>query len=317
MRCFEAWEPVEKCFDPSSFECIDFHGLSQIIASLTRESLAEREAEIGNLPWIPTEKDNALAKCRLGLRAWRTKKPMLCLHAVTDEDGHPLENEDKSGRRLCEYWSTSFQAHNEGERHHHKETIPRYVQKAPDDIRWTIDKKEFDELIATKESAPDPDGIPYGLYRYAGGLGLQFLRTQTCSGGWRHPCAICREQKCLYPQVLRRRQQWKDRVITGSPTPVDAVRLRLQDTPRCESLLNWLSDNCEDLREMKVVKYAKYVGTMIGPEGHIDRWTAPRKKIIQHVLKIKRLYQKPGSAAVRRKDPCPFCFRVHWIHICT
>ena len=29
---------------------------------------------------------------------------------------------------------------------------------------------------------------------------------------------------------------------------------------------------------MKIVKYAKYVGTMIGPEGYIHRWTAPRKK---------------------------------------
>ena len=26
---------------------------------------------------------------------------MLCLHAVTDEDGHSLENEDESGSRLC------------------------------------------------------------------------------------------------------------------------------------------------------------------------------------------------------------------------
>ena len=82
MRCCEAWEPVVKCFDPNSFECIDFHGLCQIIASLTRERLAEREAEIGNLPWTQTEKDNALAKCRLGLGACRTEKPMLCFHAV-------------------------------------------------------------------------------------------------------------------------------------------------------------------------------------------------------------------------------------------
>ena len=131
--------------DQCSFECIDFHGLSQIIASLTRERITEREAEICNFPWTQTENYNALAKCRLGLRAWRTKKPMLCLHAVTDEDGHPLENEDKSGRRLCEYWSTIFQARSEGERHHHKETILRYVQKDPDDIRWEIDKNEFDE----------------------------------------------------------------------------------------------------------------------------------------------------------------------------
>ena len=54
-------------------------------------------------------------------------------------------------------------------------------------------------------------------------------------------------------------------------------------TQRCEISINWLSDNCEDFREMQVVKYAKYVGTMIGLDGHIHRWTAPRKKIIQRV----------------------------------
>ena len=99
MRCCAAWEPVGKCFDQCSFECIDFHGLSQIIASLMRERIAEREAAFHNRPWKKTEKDNALAKCRLSLRALCIKKPMLCLHAVTDEDGHPLEDEDESGIR--------------------------------------------------------------------------------------------------------------------------------------------------------------------------------------------------------------------------
>ena len=40
----------------------------------------------------------------------------------------------------------------------------RYVQHAPDDISWTIDQAEFDELLALKkDSAPGPDGIPYGV----------------------------------------------------------------------------------------------------------------------------------------------------------
>ena len=65
--------------------------MSQLVASLARKRVAERGAEICDLPWTQTEKDNALAKCRLELRAWRSKKPMLCLHAVTDEDGQPLE----------------------------------------------------------------------------------------------------------------------------------------------------------------------------------------------------------------------------------
>ena len=46
---------------------------------------------------------------------------------------------------------------------------------------------------------------------------------------------------------------------------------------RRKSFFIWLSDNCEDFREMQVVRYAKYVGTMMGPDGHIHRWTAPRK----------------------------------------
>ena len=176
MRCCEAWEPVGKCFESISFKCIDFHGLSQIIASLTRENLAEREAEMGNLPWAQTETDNALSKCRLGLRAWSAKKPMLCLHAVTDEDGHPLENEDESGKRLCEYWGTIFQARAEDPRHHQYENILRYVQKAPYDIRWVIDKNEIDELMATKkESVLGPDGVPYSFHRCAGGLGSGIL----------------------------------------------------------------------------------------------------------------------------------------------
>ena len=83
-----------------------------------------------------------------------TKKPVLSFSAVTDEEGHPLENEDESGRRLCEYWRTIFQARVEG---------PRHRQQAPDDICWTFHKAEFDDLLALKkDSAPGTDGIPYG-----------------------------------------------------------------------------------------------------------------------------------------------------------
>ena len=41
----------------------------------------------------------------------------------------------------------SFRRAFEGQRHHHCENILRYVQKAPDDIRWVIDKNEFDVLM--------------------------------------------------------------------------------------------------------------------------------------------------------------------------
>ena len=94
---------------------------------------------------------------------------MLILSAVTDEEGHTLENEDESGRRLCEYLGTIFQARHEYPRHYQHGEILRFVQQAPDEA-------EFDDLLALKkDSAPGPDGIPYGVYRCAGGLGSKFL----------------------------------------------------------------------------------------------------------------------------------------------
>ena len=51
-----------------------------------------------------------------------------------------------------------------------------FVQQAPDDINWTLDQAEFDDLLALKkDSAPGPDGIPYRANRCAGGLGSKFL----------------------------------------------------------------------------------------------------------------------------------------------
>ena len=44
-----------------------------------------------------------------------------------------------------------------------------------------------------------------------------------------------------------------------------------------ESCRSLLAANCEEFGEMKIVRYAKYVGTMIGPEGHSHRWTVLRK----------------------------------------
>ena len=95
---------------------------------------------------------------------------MLCLHAVTDEGRNPLEDDDESGIRLRTFGvrSSSHAPRANGTPH---ETILEFVQKAPEDNQWDIDKREFDEMIATKkESAPGPDGIPYSIDRCAGGL---------------------------------------------------------------------------------------------------------------------------------------------------
>ena len=45
-----------------------------------------------------------------------------------------------------------------------------------------------------------------------------------------------------------------------------------------DTLRTWTSENCEEFREMQIFRHAKYVGTMIGPDGHFPRWTAHRQK---------------------------------------
>ena len=67
---------------------------------------------------------------------------------------------------------------------------------------------------------------------------------------------------------------------------------------------------------MQIVRFAMYVGTMIGPDGHIHRWTAPWKN---HPARTENqpFYQKPGRATVRPQDLCTVRVRIHWIHLRT
>ena len=41
----------------------------------------------------------------------------------------------------------------------------------------------------------------------------------------------------------------------------------------CEQLVDWVATNWGEFREMKISKVAKYVGTMIGPDGYLHRRT--------------------------------------------
>ena len=59
------------------------------------------------------------------------------------------------------------------------------------------------------------------------------------------------------------------------------------------SLRTWISENCEEFSEMQVVRHAKYVGTMIGPDGYLHRWAAPRKNCATRV-ENQCFYQKSG-----------------------
>ena len=67
---------------------------------------------------------------------------------------------------------------------------------------------------------------------------------------------------------------------------------------------------CEQFRKMKMVRYAKHVGTTIGPEGHIHRWTTFRMKFIQRIFKNKRIIQKPCKKIVQNYKTMPSRFGI-------
>ena len=54
----------------------------------------------------------------------------------------------------------------------------------------------------------------------------------------------------------------------------------------CAALLGWVATTCPELRDMKSTRTDKFMGTMIGPDGHLHRWNAPRSKFVRAYAKI-------------------------------
>ena len=57
-------------------------------------------------------------------------------------------------------------------------------------------------------------------------------------------------------------------------------------THTCEALSEWTAIYCFDFGGKRIAKSAKYIGTMIGLEGSLHRWTAPRNKFVHACRKI-------------------------------
>ena len=339
------------------------------------------------------EKDNALAKCRLGLRAWRPKKPMLCLHAVTEEDGHSLENEDESGRKLCEYWCTILKralkargtiakipSYNTFRKllmtYVGKLTRMRSMSSWPQKRNphlWRMLRAHYKNQVSYWLTLPLHilASITLGSFKFwkrlsclssfavscEGYLLWQALHTWNSqerpenSSSWPeawdkavlqaasllqwHPTLFSAGSRTWLSQgtlvlltsfnlfhalmlmvmrwLLRLSGNWRPPSLLPSQVVDQTAGLNLNNR---KSLLHRVATNCEEFREMKVAKYAKYVGTMIGPEGHVHRWTAPRKNRAESP-KDQCLRKKFGGELVRFKNLCPFGIVSNWIHFRT
>ena len=82
---------------------------------------------------------------------------------------------DDATRRLCQNWSGIFRARDYGIPAGQADTMLSFVVPALREMNWAIELSALEKMLASKrESAPGPDGLPYSVYRSAGGVGAAF-----------------------------------------------------------------------------------------------------------------------------------------------
>ena len=117
-----------------------------------------------------------LSTCVSSQQSWAVKKPKLTTHAISNADDVSSFHQDEAARRLCQHWGGMFSARGTSIPNGWAQTMLALVQLAPPDLIWNIGSDRFEEHLASKrESAPGPDGLPYSVYRSAGGIGSKFL----------------------------------------------------------------------------------------------------------------------------------------------
>ena len=159
----------------------------------------------------------ALAKCSRSCGAWAAKKHNLTLHAVLGEDGRVLDDADDAGHCLREHWSRIFHARKEVAQDVNPKDVMRHVVRAPDDIVWTMSEEDFCTMLARKrELAPSQDGLPYIIYRCAGGIEakLLFKTYGTLVAGGRPPDGCTASRTVFIPRSCEVHEQGR---IVGSP----------------------------------------------------------------------------------------------------
>ena len=77
-----------------------------------------------------------------------------------------------------------------------------------------------------------------------------------------------------------------------------------------DSLRTWISENCEEFREMQIVRHAKFVGTMIDPNGPSS--LDGQEKFIHRVVKINA---STKSLVERLCDLRDFRAEFHWLRL--
>ena len=171
---------LEQYVDIEQQIVIDHEGLAKDIRQ-ANEELLNKDLEELEEDKIDANRNNRSAARRAGLirqlNSWRQLNPRIPLTNVMGDDG-PCGSPRDAATLLARHWSKVFS---------HKTIDPAawnifdeyMVTNTPKYINYVLTETQFEELlVATPDTAPGPDGIPYSGWAALGPDGCKFLYQQ-------------------------------------------------------------------------------------------------------------------------------------------
>ncbi|CAK0833933.1 unnamed protein product, partial [Prorocentrum cordatum] len=169
--------------------------LSQVESFIQRLSQATAEERLQELEDTADLPEFYKSRKRSGLIAWAAqfspKRRRAGLRGLIDNKGLPITDNTVAHAAVADYWGPVFTAQPVDEQAG-KIFLDKYAVQLPR-LQWDISFDDFSKLLSGfTDSAPGPDGVPYGA--------------------WRHAPEWC--QRVLYSALL----SW----LAGAPLPRDA-----------------------------------------------------------------------------------------------
>ena len=153
---------------PDGTRAGDLAALAKVVADLSARHFDEEivEVQAGNDASRPKVRTR-LSQLHVLAATWRSHRRRISLSAVLDSSGVPQESPEAAADLLAGHWGPVFAA-KVIEAEAAVQIMP-FTQFAPSGLSWVLDREGFHEVMARPwDSAPGPDGIPFGAWRAAG-----------------------------------------------------------------------------------------------------------------------------------------------------
>jgi hypothetical protein len=166
-RAAAAYAPLQEWL-PEGIRSGDLEALAKVVADLSARHFDEEIVEVQSGGGLSRPKVRSrLSQLQVLAATWRSHRRRISLVAVLDPHGIPQASPEASAELLANHWGPVFEAKViEAES---ASMVMPFTQAVPQGIRWVADKEGFFEVMAKpRDSAPGPDGIPFGAWRAAG-----------------------------------------------------------------------------------------------------------------------------------------------------